>query len=174
MFIVKYVQFKEEVFPLAKPCLLGSGPTVSTTPSSPYAMAQIPSAISPPLVSTQPSLSLSSPLVSHVPVSPAPTSSSQVSPPSNPPAPPQSVQTSPSPSHQPLPQTHLASPISILPYRLLSTTNSLKPRKIYDSSINMTSSQILIEPTCFTQANQFMLWRASMQDEINAMIQTNT
>ncbi|GAA0165839.1 hypothetical protein LIER_40072 [Lithospermum erythrorhizon] len=68
---------------------------------------------------------------------------------------------------------HPTPPIHI-PYHTQSTTNSLKPTKKFDPSTLTISSQILLEPTFYTQANRCPLWRAAMQDEINAMICTNT
>ncbi|GAA0167911.1 transmembrane signal receptor [Lithospermum erythrorhizon] len=83
--------------------------------------------------------------------------------------------TSPSSSAtQTISSKYVPPPPALHSYRLRSTTNSLKPNKIYDHSVNMVDAHLFFEPTCFSQANKCPLWRAAMHDEINAMIRTNT
>ena len=55
-----------------------------------------------------------------------------------------------------------------------SQTGHIRRTARYDPYAYSTDVHDLVEPTCFTQANRCPQWRAAMQDEINAMLCTDT
>ncbi|CAH9140808.1 unnamed protein product [Cuscuta epithymum] len=130
-----------------------------------------------PITSSSPVTSSAQPTVS---VSPAHI------PDANPSSPPACLPTSPSPTppssppHTPTPSPPITPPVSIHPtpplvqnvhpMRTRAKDGIYKPRTI----LSLTSVECPPDPTCFSQANKSLKWRAAMAEEFNALITNKT